>query len=882
MFKKVEFLLMTGLMSLFVSCENFLNGSKLRDQLEEEIAYANAQSFSVRIAADKGTGTIVTGAGDKSVKVNDQLTLEFEVDEGYIFLYWTAIDKDTGAELSDCVEFSPKNKEATVAKILEQENITIKPVCVEKGKINISFIATHGSIVPAEDKAYYSGNTINLRYSEDGDYSFIGWKVLDVATNQEVDDALKFDNNGKDVVVEVLKTGISVKIIAENGERPVVMDFAPGFKGEGVFIDSVLKYIFSQPMSLSSIYWTESELAEMGITSETHELLEAVYENVAQKDKDGNTYYYAYKEKDDAAGISLKFKNYEIYRRGTTENLLMHYGCPGFDVTRSVLTVPVNRDNMPPKITEIEFKVHKAMTNENGIAMASAFKKFYFTNATSDNLPPEFSSLKVVQIDENGESELSQEANDVKFNIPENLKNLNRAKKNFKINVKGSVSDTGSKPAKLTAALKPQYSDYYDEGRRVDAKEVMLALAGPVSDFTQEGYTFDFTDKITVDGVYDLVIIASDNSGNKKEELFRIIYDHTAPVKSEFEYDSTIAQDWVKYKFKNREKDIKKTVIKGFTDESSKEIVRNDLKENKLQEFKGLKCTKASRWHTIEITECDYLGNERTHTERIYAVPAVGMYYYRYKDENDSKKIIDYWTSIKLENNNGYKGYVLGRLNTDEDFSKMRVYTDTAFLGTSDNCNYWSRVDTGTGRPDDYKTIIQKEKDGLGLLKYIEKNYSAMMNDTYTRNGTISIWNLCYLNGQDLKPGQIPLQRPANYVALDNHYIPTITELLELFSKDTVNSLIENSDYVLGRYFGDNVVSTSWLFSSTLDIIEGSYPCEVVKIYDPKKDKVKCATKNPDITKTGNTKMDSEDLRKYGESGHHFLVAYFTQINMEE
>lgn len=751
MFKKVEFLLITGLMSLLVSCENFLNGSKLRNQLEEEIAYANAQSFSVRIATDKGTGTIVTGAGDKSVKVNDQLTLEFEVDEGYIFLYWTAIDKDTGAELSDCVEFFPKNKEATVAKILKQENITIKPVCVEKGKINISFAATHGSIVPAEDKSYYSGNTFNLRYSEDGDYAFTGWKVIDVATNQEVDDALKFDNNGKDVVVEVLKTGISVKIIAENGERPVVMDFVPGFKNEGVYIDSMLKFIFNKAMDASSIYWTKEELSEMGITEGGYDLYPAEVDGNIIKNSDEEVLYYAYRAAGDESGSSLVYKNYAMNIRGTTENLLSHYGCPYFDVTKAILNVPVNQGNLPPKITEIEFKISKDMVSSEGISLKSSFQKFYFTGATTDNDPPDFVNLEVEQLLENGSWTKIEKKDNVDHTKPNNFKLLNIGAKNLKVKVKGVVTDTGSKPAKLKVFLNPLYTDYYDGQQKIEVGEKSLPSAGAIAEFP-EGIEFDFSGKVIPQGIYLLSVAAVDNAGKEKVESFKMVYDYTPPEASELTYVSTYAQDRLTVGRRNDTRDIYKTEITGFKDNSIKTVTRDENVE-----LIGLAGTAPSRTHTITLKEYDYLGNYATYTKVVQAIPEPGMYYF-----SD-----DYWTkdsSRRYTTVIGAGGYEFNRetilwgIITSQGFGKNGgEYTNVRVLAYNAGVMYFY----GPRSIAPWDSDEMKGSDGLKDLKYVIDNcdYQKLRNETKTINTSTyrTIWSECDYEKKIYVPGNSEL-----------------------------------------------------------------------------------------------------------------------------
>lgn len=120
---------------LFSSCENFLNGSELKQNLDSKIEYEKSESFNVRVFADFGTGTIVSGGGDKSYRVSDKFTVEFSPSDDYKFIKWTAQDKDSLADLSDCVEFGDTKNTLTTVKIKKSGNIQIKPICLERPKI---------------------------------------------------------------------------------------------------------------------------------------------------------------------------------------------------------------------------------------------------------------------------------------------------------------------------------------------------------------------------------------------------------------------------------------------------------------------------------------------------------------------------------------------------------------------------------------------------------------------------------------------------------------------------------------------------------------------------------------------------------------------------
>ncbi|MBR5402194.1 MAG: hypothetical protein IK102_10335 [Treponema sp.] len=84
------------------SCENFMTGSNLKEDLERYIAWANAPKVVVKIRTDSSDyGNIYP----ESVKVakGDTFTVEFIQNPNTIFKYWTFTNPTTGQELGDDV-----------------------------------------------------------------------------------------------------------------------------------------------------------------------------------------------------------------------------------------------------------------------------------------------------------------------------------------------------------------------------------------------------------------------------------------------------------------------------------------------------------------------------------------------------------------------------------------------------------------------------------------------------------------------------------------------------------------------------------------------------------------------------------------------------------
>lgn len=215
------------------------------------------------------------------------------------------------------------------------------------------------------------------------------------------------------------------------------------------------------------------------------------------------------------------------------------------------------------------------MVSSEGIPLKSSFQKFYFTGATIDSDPPDFVDLEVEQLLENGSWKKVEKKDNVDHTKPNNFNLLNIGAKDLKVKVKGVVTDTGSKPAKLKVFLDPLYTDYYDGQQKIEVGEKSLSSAGAIAEFP-EGIEFDFSEKDIPQGIYLLSVAAVDNAGKEKVESFKMVYDYTPPEVSELTYVSTYAQDRVTVGRRNETRDICKTEIIGFKDNSIKTVTRDE------------------------------------------------------------------------------------------------------------------------------------------------------------------------------------------------------------------------------------------------------------------------------------------------------------------
>ena len=124
-------LLLGGVLVLaFTSCKNFLNSGDVKKEIEEAIEIANSQKRTYYVVTEKGAGSVVPQS--VNVKQKENFQLQFTPEEGWQFIKWQAVDKETGEILENAVYFENPEKTETKAHIINpNENIQIYAKCME-------------------------------------------------------------------------------------------------------------------------------------------------------------------------------------------------------------------------------------------------------------------------------------------------------------------------------------------------------------------------------------------------------------------------------------------------------------------------------------------------------------------------------------------------------------------------------------------------------------------------------------------------------------------------------------------------------------------------------------------------------------------------------
>ena len=83
-------------------CDNFLEGAEAKAQIEEAIAYNNAQSYTIKIDCPENSGVIVSPAGGVvNKKVKDSFNIRFDTSSDYEFICWKIIDTVSKKEFNN-------------------------------------------------------------------------------------------------------------------------------------------------------------------------------------------------------------------------------------------------------------------------------------------------------------------------------------------------------------------------------------------------------------------------------------------------------------------------------------------------------------------------------------------------------------------------------------------------------------------------------------------------------------------------------------------------------------------------------------------------------------------------------------------------------------
>ena len=146
--------LLVSTLLTFSSCENFLNGEDVKEEIQKSIEYSNAESYEIDVEVfDDSCGAIKTPAtGSVVKKVTDSFTVRFQPAADHKFIKWEAVVKgmSTGEKASDYIEFENSDSQETKVyfKKASASTIVIRPVCPPR--LTYKFVQGGGDLYPRD------------------------------------------------------------------------------------------------------------------------------------------------------------------------------------------------------------------------------------------------------------------------------------------------------------------------------------------------------------------------------------------------------------------------------------------------------------------------------------------------------------------------------------------------------------------------------------------------------------------------------------------------------------------------------------------------------------------------------------------------------------
>lgn len=371
-----QHLFLTMLVALFcitfTGCENFVKGSEIKKELDERIAYANAESFTIVVQADKGSGDILRPlGGEVSKKVTDTFTISFDTAEDYIFMGWEVSSDQLpeGADINDYISLEdPSSLETKVTFKKELKNVVIKAVSIPIPSAGIYVDGSNGKLSPSKGThTFKQNNPTFISFEPDTDYAFITRKVYNARTKEELPDQeyVVFDDVTEETtnctLVNPLPEDLILCIKPYVKERPQVLSYWPMYDtAEGALSDTTIEIVFDHEMDPGSILYDDQEIADLE-EEYAQEIAQGTFHFKDSSIYDGKAYGYQ-------VGDKIILKNIEIVdKRESDENkkhIEKYFGEPVFEDPTTIY-IPVIK---PDKITT------------GMIIIVSANKEFYYTD----------------------------------------------------------------------------------------------------------------------------------------------------------------------------------------------------------------------------------------------------------------------------------------------------------------------------------------------------------------------------------------------------------------------------------------------------------------------------------------------------------------------
>lgn len=146
---------------IFTSCENFLKGTGLKDNIDDLIKYAEEKPLKILFDIDKNEmGTIVPFGSQTVYKVGDEIPLSVKVTDSYIFICWESVNvNDHSQNMDEYIKIDKTDQSVTSAKVLKFSNeVLIRPILAKRPSVE--------SVSPAANSMVTCDSTIVITFAE--------------------------------------------------------------------------------------------------------------------------------------------------------------------------------------------------------------------------------------------------------------------------------------------------------------------------------------------------------------------------------------------------------------------------------------------------------------------------------------------------------------------------------------------------------------------------------------------------------------------------------------------------------------------------------------------------------------------------------------------
>ena len=154
---------------LFISCENFLKGGEVAQEIKDVIAYNNAPSSTLVLNAPEGTGRFLSGT-EKSCKLGYTIDIQFTVNKNdYVFAGMEAVSKSNPAtsrdeyvqftDLSNDTEKENGTYKVRVKLLKLSDDLMIQPKCLLIPKAT-------GAWPPNDNTSYPQDSSIKVSFNK--------------------------------------------------------------------------------------------------------------------------------------------------------------------------------------------------------------------------------------------------------------------------------------------------------------------------------------------------------------------------------------------------------------------------------------------------------------------------------------------------------------------------------------------------------------------------------------------------------------------------------------------------------------------------------------------------------------------------------------------